>query len=351
MMAVLIGHMPIVLPNVLLHGYSFVSLFFVLSGYLAAVTFNRKYSATSHFVDIARIEFTNRALRLFPLMLIWIMIYFLIGNLIVFYGGQYGDTHRWANEIKAAFLLTYNYYLAGLDIGGLFGQYWSLFVEIHFFILFVFLFGLVRDKKSRVVISAGIVLLTVFFLRPMTPVKLIRYATLAHLDSLFAGVLLGLCCENREYLGKFAIPDIVKKSVGLILCLLLFLAGYVFDTFYNDPNVKYLVYTVLSVGIVFLARENDGWFGYKGVIGRILTWCGDISASVYVSHVVIYSCVYYNVYYNTSLIPDVIKTTDLGVATQVIGLIAVACIVGWISYHLIEVPYGLLAKNILRKNK
>jgi len=37
----------------------------------------------------------------------------------------------------------------------------------------------------------------------------------------------------------------------------------------------------------------------------------NISASAYVSHVVIYSCVYYNVYYNTSLIPDVVKRPTL----------------------------------------
>ena len=44
MLAVLIGHMPIVLPNELLHGYSFVSLFFAISGYLAVVSFNKKYT-------------------------------------------------------------------------------------------------------------------------------------------------------------------------------------------------------------------------------------------------------------------------------------------------------------------
>jgi len=33
----------------------------------------------------------------------------------------------------------------------------------------------------------------------------------------------------------------------------------------------------------------------------------------------------------------------------VTGLIVVACVVGWISYQMIEVPYGLLAKNILKK--
>lgn len=41
--AVLLGHMSIMLPDFLMHGYSAVSLFFVLSGYLAAINFQYKY--------------------------------------------------------------------------------------------------------------------------------------------------------------------------------------------------------------------------------------------------------------------------------------------------------------------
>jgi len=137
MIAVLIGHMPIALPNQLLHGYTFVSLFFVISGYFAVVQFNKRHShvpSQEKTFCIVKTELLNKAFRLLPLMFAWIAISFLIGNITIYRGGAYGDMSRWWGELKSALLFNYNYYLAGLDVGGLFGQYWSLYVEIHFFV-------------------------------------------------------------------------------------------------------------------------------------------------------------------------------------------------------------------------
>jgi len=183
----------------------------------------------------------------------------------------------------------------------------------------------------------------------MTPVKLIRYATLAHLDSLFCGDLIGLCCENRAYLEKFHLPHWLKHTVGVLLLIALFYSGYLFDNFFNNPHIKYAVYTTLSCAILFLARENDGWFRYGGWIQKLLVWCGDRSASVYVSHVILYSCVYHNIYYRTSIIPDWVKNTVPGTIAQVLFLIVTACWLGHFSYHFIEAPYGLLARTRLHK--
>jgi len=351
MICVLIGHMPIVLPNILLHGYTFVSLFLVISGYFAAVQFKRKYSETTGSFKIIRNEMINKMFRLFPLMWIWILIYFIVANLFIYLGGQYGDMDRWYGELKSALLLYYNYYLARLDIGGLFGQYWTLFVEIHFFLIFILLFVLFRKKKSRIVLSAAMVIITIFVFRPLTPLKEIRYATLAQLDSLFCGVLIGLCCEEKKYLKKYNINKLVKKSIGLVLCVTLFLLGWYFDTYMNNPFIKYTVYTVLASIILFLARENDGWFSYGEKTNLFLRWCGDASASTYVSHVIIYSCIYYNLYYNTNIIPEIIKNTWWGICIQVVLLILVACCVGRISYKLIELPYGNYGKMLLSKAK
>ena len=351
MLLILVGHMPIALPGRLLHGYSFVSLFLAISGYFAALQFKRKYDGKGlSGAVIAKREILNKFFRLFPLMYIWIAIYFVTGWIITALGGQYGDMGRWLAEIKASLLLTYNYYLAGLDIGGLFGQYWTLFVEIHFFAIFLIAFILLKKHNSRIVFSAAMVVLTVFVLRPLTPVKLIRYATLAQLDSLFCGVLLGLCCDpDKKYLQSLRIPGFVKCVIGLVLIALTLLSGYHFDVHYNDPNVKYFVYTTLCTVILFLARENDGWFRYGKVIDAVLKWCGDASASTYVSHVLLYSCIYYNVYTYTSWIPETIKVTSWGIILQVVGLLVGACLVGRISYLVIEKPFAALSRKVLAK--
>lgn len=87
MLVILLGHMPLQLPNCLMHGYSFVTLFFVLSGYLAAVQFKKKYHTGVSKAVILKAEMLNRFYRLAPLMSIWILIYFMIGNLIGYFGG------------------------------------------------------------------------------------------------------------------------------------------------------------------------------------------------------------------------------------------------------------------------
>ena len=263
--------------------------------------------------------------------------------------GGYGDWSRWSNEIKYALLGVYNYYLARLEIGGLFGQYWTLFVEIHFALIMIVLFAFIKSNRKRQLLSLGIVALCVFVLRPLTPPGLVRYVTHAHLDTLFIGVELGLIDNNRKLLENVRISKICRAIVSSFLCAILLIAGWFFDTYFNNMNVKYAFFTILSLIIVALAREEMGWFNYGRVINRLLEWIGNVSASTYVSHIIIYSCLYYNLYYNTNVIPMLIKTTWWGVCIQVVFLEFVAVFVGWISYNLIEKPYISYGKSIINK--
>ena len=351
MLLILIGHMPIALPNFLLHGYSFVSLFFVISGYLMAKIFNLKYGTSFKSATVIKKEFVIKFFRLIPLMYIWILIYFIIGTFINNYGGSYGDMSRWASELKASVLLVYNYYLAGLSIGGLFGQYWSLFVEIHFYILSVIIFLVIRENKARIVASSIIVLAVILVLRPLTQANLVRYSTHTQLDSCFMGVIIACLFKDEPYLSKFKIPVAIKTLISSTLILLLFLTPYLFDSYFDNMNVKYFVYLVLSSTILFLARENDGWIfgGLLKKAKKLFVALGDSSASTYVCHIILFSGIYTNVYYYTNLIPDCIKTTSWGTWVQVIFLITIACVVGRISFELIEKPYAKFGKDIVKK--
>ena len=282
-------------------------------------------------------------------MNIWILIYFFIGWITIFLGGQYGDWSRWQNELIHSINLTYNYYLARLSIGGLFGQYWTLFVEIHFSIFFILLFGIVRNMKIRQYLSIVFILLTVFCFRPLTPVGEVRFVTHAHLDALFAGVLIALVENQRKVKNYSNNRNLHKQVISIVLCLVMLLSGYFFDTYYNVMSIKYVFYATVGCLMFILAKENNGWFNYGKVINRFLDFAGDASASTYVSHIILYSCVYHNIYYNTTVIPIWIKTTFWGTVIQVVMLELVAIAIGWLSLHLIEKPYILLAKKIIEK--
>ncbi len=351
MLLILLGHMPIVLPNVLLHGYTFVSLFLAISGYFTMLQFEKRYIESSYSrIKIFSIEIINKYFRIIPLVAIWILIYYVIGHVCMMIGWQYGDEYRWYHELKSAILLYYNYYLAGLDIGGLFGQFWTIFVEIHLSVLILALLVIFKSRKSHILLCAAAVLLTIAFGRPFTPVKLIRYATLAQADSYFAGAFIAAAFRGSEkkYLAKYHFSRGTKLIISSLLIFILFISGDIFDNYLNIPNLKYTFYTLVSGIILFLARENDGWFDYPGFAGSLLGWVGDISASVYLSHVILYSCIYWNIYANTNLIPEFIKTTTAGIVIQVVFLIFAACIVGQLSLFFIERPYAEYGKKLVR---
>ena len=280
--AVLLGHMSIMLPDFLMHGYSAVSLFFVLSGYLAAVNFQYKYDGkeVKNYL-IVKNEFISKVFRLVPSMWIWILIYFFIGSYINFLGGSYGDTARWFVEIKHVLTGTYNYYLAGLPIGGLIGQYWSLFVEIHFYILFTMLFIFLKKRSQRIILSSAIIFLTTFLFRPLTEAGLIRYCTHTQLDALFAGVVLGLTVHGKKE--KIVIPAYAKKLIMYGLLILLFILPYFLDNSWH-PNFKYPLYTLISALIVLGGGSNSGWVwngDSRGKIKKLLVDIGNKSFSIY----------------------------------------------------------------------
>lgn len=231
MIAILLGHMPIVLPGVLLHGYTFVSLFLAIAGYFTVLQFEKRYADTDfRRIKVVEREVVNRFFRLIPLMLFWIMLYYLISHIGYCYGWTYGDDGRWLAELKSAALMYYNYYLAGLKIGGLFGQFWTLYVEIHLFIILVIVLVLFRKRKVRIAVISAIILSTVFILRPLTPDIMVRYATHAQADSFFGGALLALLVRGDQKVLKCNnIDPLIRKSTGLFLVAVLFLSGFFFD--------------------------------------------------------------------------------------------------------------------------
>lgn len=203
--------------------------------------------------------------------------------------------------------------------------------------------------QIRQYLSIVFILLTVFCFRPLTPAGEVRYVTHAHLDALFAGVLIALFEDKRNGNSDNNNNNTHKYIISIVLCLVMLLSAYFFDTYYNKMNIKYTFYTVVGCLIFILAKENNGWFNFGKVINRFLDFAGDASASTYVSHIILYSCVYHNIYYNTTVIPIWIKTTFWGTVIQVVMLELVAIAIGWLSLQLIEKPYILLAKKIIEK--
>ncbi len=341
MLLILLGHMPFSLPNWMMHGYSFVTLFLMISGYFFALPYREGASVS------VKGQLITRFFRLFPLMWAWILLYYAIGNFIVYLGGSYGDQTRWWNEIVHAFLGDYNYWLARQSIGGLFGQYWTFFVEIHFFLVGLVCFAVIRKERLRNILLLVVVLVCTFIARPLTAPEITRFATHCQVDSCCIGALISLNHDKIiKKMNAIISSVLLKKIIASVLLLLLWLSPFIFDNYYNVASVKYVFYNIVSFVILVMAIQQDSIFNlHFEPVNRLLLLIGNVSASMYAAHIIVFSCLAYNVF---QVYPCLIAT-PFRKAVCVLFLMIISIVIGWISLHLIEKPYIQYSKKLTRK--
>ena len=171
---VLFGHMPLALPDFLMHGYTGVSLFFVISGYVVTLSFVKSFPNTKSLYNRevyihVRDFFLRRIFRIIPVAALWVLMFFLIAQFINYKGGSYGDMQRWIRELKWFFSGFYNYFYAASHMPGLFGHYWSLAVEMQFYCFLPFLLVAFRTKQQRIFLCVFSILIVSTLLRVLTP--------------------------------------------------------------------------------------------------------------------------------------------------------------------------------------
>jgi peptidoglycan/LPS O-acetylase OafA/YrhL len=357
---VLFGHTSLPLADFLRHGYTGVSLFFVISGYVVTLSFLNRFPSTASIFDrrIAlhlRDFFVRRFFRILPVAVGWIFLYLIIGQAINYAGGSYGTLEQWFKEYKWFFSGFYNYYFAESRAPGLFGQYWSLAVEMQFYCVLPFLLVLFRSKKQRIRLCALAILLVSTVVRMKAPPDLIGLLTHTQADSLFAGVLLCVIfhrdkSEQSEAAPPriFDVPQPIKNAVSAALLVLLFILPSYFDGVVHPSN-KYPIYTALATLIVYLAQRNEGWiFGGMPMVEKVLLFLADRSYSIYVSHVILYTGVFMFLRQHApDIIPPWHTATDWGLTIQVGYMFLAAFVVSDLSYRFIELPYLNYGKTLI----
>ncbi len=362
---VLFGHMPIQIPDFLLHGYTGVSLFFVISGYVVTRSFTRSEpdaggKASRQTVRHLRDFYLRRIFRILPVALIWILLYLVTARLIGYFGGSYGTVSRWIHETKWFLTGFYNYFYAASHAPGLFGHYWSLAVEMQFYAVLPFLLILFRTRRRRTALCIVFIVMISTISRMLTPAASIGFLTHTQADSLFAGVLICILAAGPERTDDAikghgwddGISRTVKSAVFLLLTAALFLLPAWMDG-RVEPIFKYPVFTLLAAAIVYLAQRNSGWvLGGLPVLDRILVYIADRSYSIYVCHVILYSGVYYNLYIkHVDSLPFWIRSTRYGMVVQTLFLLVVTLGISDLSYRFIELPFMNLGKRLVKSRR
>ncbi|MBW4550844.1 MAG: acyltransferase [Aphanocapsa sp. GSE-SYN-MK-11-07L] len=229
-----------------------MSLFFALSGFLITSTLIHRANVRDFLI--------RRFFRILPLAWAFLII------ALPLQAAPFG-----------AYLANFLFY-ANLDttwITPLTAHFWSLCVEMQFYLFIAFLFGLFR-QRGLLLLPAFCLVVTGFRILHGQPVSI---ATYARVDEILVGACLALINEGR--LGTPLLQMI--KRLNPYLCLVLLLIS----CHPASGVVRYFrpYFAVLLVGSTL--HPNKSWL-LKLLNTRMLAYIGEISYALYVIHPITY---------------------------------------------------------------
>ena len=341
LLMVLFGHMPIAVPDLLIHGYTGVTLFFIISGYVCCLSFEKSMGRFEmHKQFNSCIEFyLSRFFRVVPVIVIWLLVYSFIGQLTNYLGGTYGDTVRFFKEIGWWNTGLYNYYFAYSRMGGMFGHLWSMAIELQFYLMLPIFYCILSSPRKRVFGSIFMIVVSLIFLA-ITPDEYAGKLTHTQMGSIFLGVLLYNIRGRLHFV--ISIPCKWKKMITTFLLIAIFVLPA-----YLDGRAL----PIIGGALVYLAQLDSGWYIDGKIVTKYLLKIAKVLFSTYVSHVLLYSCIYYNLYTYIILPLYPWLATEIGVAVQIIILLFLPLCIGELSNQLIEKPFMLYSKKIIADYK
>lgn len=262
------------------HGWEFMQLFFVMSGYLITMVLIEEKNKF-HFGKFTFRFYMKRSLRLFPLyfayLFFWLLLYLCLS--------PENPIRIWSSEVyrHALFLFSYTYnfmtvvnYFSDADYsaGLLTTHLWTLSLEEQFYIIFPFIVYFLSKKSLRIFLLACVfcapILRVIFYfaLSDLNPTdkfwvaqNIVRLPFL-QMDSLAFGALLAVF--NFE---KIKNPVKVFKWATIII-----IAVYASNIFYTK-YVQGISYYELTFG----KKIAENWLTHNYLFVYVITmvnaWC------------------------------------------------------------------------------
>ena len=282
-------------------GYIGVDIFFVISGYVISQSLiQKKYTSNK----ISFLEFyTKRILRLFPSLLLMVIIFFTLYLILV----NYGDFELKLNFKSSVFSLlglSNFYFYSNLDQFNYFQiddyrapliHTWSLGVEEQFYFIYpllvisiFYLIGKTRNSFQFLFLFLSALQLLSFYIFANSFNISHFYLPFSRAWELLTGCLLFLSINS--YTNKF----IGKKII--YFCAILFLSFFTLFLFLNNEfNEKYLIITSIFFTVFYIIfYKRLPKFLYKN---NLISHFGKASYSIYLWHMpMIFFC---NLYFKS----------------------------------------------------
>lgn len=339
------------LPKLFHYASCGVHLFFIISGFVIALSTKKKLEACcisddfSERLDMAKNElkafFTKRFFRLVPCFIASVIVMAIFH--FFFTEDMTQCTHSWRmivdvlttahadNVSRLAGLEKIHYNGAGL--------YWTLSIEVLFYIIWPVFFLALKNHGSRVKASliTGIVLWACarwIMINIIKQPEWVYYSAFTNLDGLFLGSFIGLTYKTDP--NQEQSKSIVWCAASVILVLLM----WMHPNMYNPYSEIWQNSAVLvSVLLVWLGAYNKGVLNIP-VFKNFLEYLGNRSYSLYIYQMFL---LYMVTWLTKSKYMNL--TGDVHFYTMIIAIV-VLFLVTELSYRFIETPFRKLGNKI-----
>ena len=315
-----------------------VAIFFVLSGYLITnILFQNKKECAGEFtgnLSVFKSFFFRRALRIFPLYYIVVLVVFLIGHKSQANGFMY--------------YLTYasNFYIYREQQWGEFTHLWSLAVEEQFYFVWPWIILFIRNRYILPIILFFISFSITFELViPTNPYKFIL--TPLCFFALGLGALLSwLVHFNYE---KLIAHIRLIVFAGSLLMVFLFLKRVQFSASNFDVFVCSSIITFYLVLYIVLNKENEQFIFSNILNNSLMVKLGKMSYGIYVFHHVLPYYTYdFLPQLNAFFFPEFISQRARTLLT--IENFAILIIISSLSWQFVEQPFLKLKERFNYRN-
>ncbi|MDR2241886.1 MAG: acyltransferase [Providencia alcalifaciens] len=315
--------------NILFGGGFFgVDLFFMISGFVIAISTEKNNSKSSFLL--------KRIFRIYPVYLFTMFIFLIM---------YIGDINFWY-VVRAIFFTQLSYNMDAPFFGySVIAVAWTLSYEVLFY--FIFLISMMISHKYRaavcsVVIVASFALINLVFKNdnfldahktidyhgPFQPI--LKLMSSPMILEFVVGIILYYLYKSIK---KYDLTAISKKIYPfLVLCLMILSLNILFNDA-SDHGIKIFGASCFLLIFILLLLDSSGFIGNN----RALVFLGDISYSLYISHLVTKYAL--TNYVNISLLSD---NGFLKFSVYVL----ISLIFAFILHKLIEIPFIRVCRKI-----
>lgn len=351
-----------------------VDLFFVISGFVVTLSLLRLLPDLSKCdslggraraaLDSLKIFYLRRIFRILPPALFFIIFTCGVIYLCKWTGITPPEEPDALLREAISFLSgTYNYARAIVGVTGQLGNYWSLSVEEHFYLLMPLLFIVFPTRSQRIIAVCGGIAAVVLLIRGLIGAQ---NTTLSHVrfDGLFIGVLLALVYSATAQptrpspsivvdfttwhrvgirFGKLVLPVLLAFILASMPTITHWEADY-------NRQAGHLSYALLSAGLIHLASRQTGWIFDVPYLRRFLEYIGSRSYAIYLCHDITMDAFKRLLSRNWNDLPIWFTLHPGGVLLQAFVILGAVILVAEIAYQFVELPFISLGGRVIHRN-